>query len=481
MQHNVVIRSSSALGRNQGKAQANVDRPRATKYEGRINAGRRVLRGIDPWLMLAFLGLACIGVLMVYSSSIADSYAYYGSAMYFFQREVVWVVVGLLAVAVVLRIDYHRLQSVALPVFGISLVMLVLVLAPQFGHAAGGARRWFSIGGGVTFEPSELMKLAAVIYMAAWLSSKGEGIRNIKRGLFPFGLIAGLMAILIIRQPDLGTAVVLTTTVIAVFFVSGANMLHMLIVGLASTGIGWFLAQSSSYRYGRLTAFLDPWKDPTGVGYHTIQALLALGSGGLLGVGLGNSAQKYVLPAPHTDSILAVIGEEWGLLGTLTVLGLFIVIAYRGIHIALRAPDTFGRLLAVGITSWISFQALLNFAVITSSVPFTGVPLPFISYGGSSLIITMTAMGILLNISRHAPGEGLAHENDHHGRGDRRTRIPRVGDHRTPEPAPKPARSAGSREPAKQQPRPLRRQPAAKRIDDSRPIKAAGLRRPAPR
>src|SRR5207302_1581929 len=156
------------------------------------------------------------------------------------------------------------------------------------------------------------------------------------------------------------------------------------------------------YRYDRLTAFLNPWKDPSGVGYHTVQALLALGSGGLFGKGLGNSVQKYVLPAPHTDSILAVIGEEWGLMGTLTVLLLFLVVAYRGMRISVGAPDTFGRLLAAGITSWIVFQALLNFAVITSSVPFTGVPLPFISYGGTSFIISMSAVGILLNISRHA-------------------------------------------------------------------------------
>jgi cell division protein FtsW (lipid II flippase) len=180
---------------------------------------------------------------------------------------------------------------------------------------------------------------------------------------------------------------------------------------------------------------MDPWKDPSGVGYHTIQALLALGSGGMFGRGLGNSAQKFVLPAPHTDSILAVIGEEWGLVGTTTVLLLYVVIAYRGIRITLGAPDAFSRLLAAGITTWITFQALMNFAVITSSVPFTGVPLPFVSYGGTSLIITMTAMGILLNISRHASREGLARFNSDNGRGDRGTRIPRAFDHPALEPA----------------------------------------------
>jgi cell division protein FtsW (lipid II flippase) len=191
--------------------------------------------------------------------------------------------------------------------------------------------------------------------------------------------------------------------------------------------------QQASYRSGRLTAFLDPWKDPTGVGYHTIQALLALGSGGLFGKGLGNSIQKDVLPAPHTDSILAIIGEEFGLLGTLLVLALFVIIAYRGMRIAMRAPDGFGRLLAAGITSWITLQALMNFAVITSSVPFTGVPLPFVSYGGTSMIIGMAAFGILMNISRHSTGEGFARAHLDNRRGHRRTRLPRVVGHPTPQ------------------------------------------------
>lgn len=397
-----------------------------------VTRASRLVRGVDPWLSLSFLALMCVGVLMVYSASIADAYAYYGSALYVFEREIVWVVLGFVALAVAVRVHYRRLEPIALPLFGVTLALLLLVLTPHIGHVSHGASRWFSLGAGVTIEPSELMKLSLVVYMASWLTSKGDRVRDFKACFVPFSLIVGLVALLIERQPDLGTTIVVSTTMIAVFFLSGADMKHLLVVGVGATGVAWMLAHSQGYRSGRLTAFINPWKDPSGAGYHTIQVLLALGNGGIFGKGLGNSIQKDVLPAPHTDSILAVIGEEWGLIGTVGVLLLFIVIAYRGLRISMAAPDNFGRLLAAGITTWITFQALMNFAVITSSVPFTGVPLPFISYGGTSLIITMTAMGILLNISRHTSGESLARQSTHHGRGDGRPRVPRVIDHPVP-------------------------------------------------
>jgi cell division protein FtsW len=388
--------------------------------------------GVDPWLMLAFVGLVCIGLLMVYSASIADAYAYYGSALYVFKREVAYVILGLAALAVMTQINYHRVERFALLFFGASLVLLVAVLVPHFGHISHGARRWFSLGSGVELEPSELIKLATVIYFASWLTAKGERVRDFKAGFFPFGIIAALIAALILKQPDLGTTIVVVVTMFSIFFLAGADLKHLLAVGAGASVVAWGLAHSS-YRTGRLTAFLDPWKDATGAGYHTIQVLLALGAGGPFGRGLGNSIQKDVLPAPHTDSILAVIGEEWGLVGTITVLLLFVIIAYRGLRIATNAPDGLGRLLAGGITCWITFQALMNFGVITSSVPFTGVPLPFVSYGGTSLIITMTAMGILLNISRHTSGESLARRDSDHGRRNGGTRIPGVVPHPAPE------------------------------------------------
>jgi cell division protein FtsW len=235
------------------------------------------------------------------------------------------------------------------------------------------------------------------------------------------------VALLIIKEPDLGTAIVIVLTMFSMFFAAGGKMRHVALLAIGSTSIAWALMMRTPYETARFTAFVNPWQHPDTVGYHTIQALLALGSGGSIGVGLGNSVQKYVLPAPHTDSILAVIGEETGLVGTVAVLVLFMIVAYRGTRIAMEAPDRFGRLLAMGITSWITFQALLNFAVITSSVPFTGVPLPLISYGGSSLALTMAGVGILLNISQHATRKAREEDDRDHGRGERRARLPRPG------------------------------------------------------
>ncbi len=391
-----------------------------------------LVRGIDPWLVLAFLALTFIGVVMVYSASIATAYAYYGTPYYYAEREIVWAGIGLVALAVVVRIPYKTWQRFALPMFGASVALLAIVLVPHLGHTSHGARRWFSLGAGIEIQPSEVIKLTMAIYMASWLAGKGERVRDFKATFVPFSLMVGAVALLIIKEPDLGTGIVVALTMFALFYIAGANPLHMVSVGVVASGMAWALINTSSYEYNRLTAFADPWKHATDVGYHTVQALLALGSGGLFGLGLGNSVQKYVLPAPHTDSILAVIGEEWGIMGTVVVLLLFMIIAYRGIHISMNAPDTFGRLLAAGITSWITLQALMNYAVITSSVPFTGVPLPFISYGGTSLILSMAAIGMLLNISRHTIGEGFARKDTHHGRGERRSRLSRALDRPLP-------------------------------------------------
>jgi cell division protein FtsW len=384
---------------------------------------RQAAKGIDAWLTLAVLALLCIGVIMVYSASVASSYVNDGSPYYIIQREIVWVVIGFTAFLAATQVDYLRWQQIALPFFAASLGLLLLVLMPHFGHSSHGAQRWFSLGFGVSVEPSEIMKLAAVVYMAAWLTSKGDRITDFKATFFPFSLIVGLIALLVVKQPDLGTTIVLSVSMFAVFFLAGGNLSHIGMLGAGASFVAWTLAHSSSYRLDRLTAFMDPWRDQYGTGYHIVQALLALGAGGVFGVGLGNSVEKHVLPAPYTDSIMAVIGEEWGLVGTLVIVGLFVLVACRGIQISIAAPDMFGRLLAAGITSWITLQALLNVAVITSSVPFTGVPLPFISYGGTSLIITMAASGILLNISRHATGEGFARTGTDYRRGHRRARL----------------------------------------------------------
>lgn len=401
-----------------------------------------IVRGIDPWLMLALVGLVFVGVLMVYSSSMADAYAYYGTPYYFLQREIIWVVAGFAVMAAAAHVSYQQWHRFSLPFFAASVGMLGLVLVPHIGHISHGARRWLELNSLIAIEPSELVKLALVVYLASWLASKGERVREFQACFVPFSIMVGMIALMIIKQPDLGTSIVVVVVAFSIFFVAGANLMQLASVCGGSGMVAWMLMHGQGYRQDRLTAFLNPWHDPTGVGYHTIQALLALRYGGLFGEGLGNSTQKYVLPAPHTDSILAVIGEELGMVGCVVILLLFLVIAYRGVRIACGAPDTFGKLLAVGIVAWITFQALMNFAVITSSVPFTGVPLPFISYGGTSLVITMAAVGVLLNISRHASGEGFARQNPDYRRGDGRPRVPRVINR--PVPAGIPAPSSGA-------------------------------------
>jgi cell division protein FtsW len=358
--------------------------------------------GIDPWLLVPVLALLCLGVIMIYSSSIVDAYQYYHSPYYFLKRELLWVAVGLGAMAVSARLHYSVWKRVAGWLLLTTIGLLILVLVPHFGHSSHGAQRWFQFGGWLSFQPSELAKLSLAIYMAHWLSAKGSKLRDFKRCSMPFGIIVGIVCLLIMKQPDMGTAIVVALSMLTIYFVAGARLDHFLYGILGSLALAIPVLHLEAYRNARLSAWLDPWKDPTGAGYHTIQALLALGLGGVTGVGLGNSQQKYYLPAPYTDSIFAITAEELGLLGALLIILLFVIFAYRGLTLSRYAPDNFGKLLAVGLTTGITLQALLNIAVITASVPFTGVPLPFVSFGGSSLVISMLSVGILLSISRHA-------------------------------------------------------------------------------
>src|SRR5579884_1485797 len=293
---------------------------------------------IDAWLALAFLALTCIGVIMVYSASIADSYRLYNSPYYIAEREVIWAVIGFAAMIGASRVHYSRWDRIALPFIAVSGFLLAVVLIPHIGTVSNGARRWFTLGS-LSLQPSELVKLALVVYMAAWLRTKGEHIAE-RQTFVAFSIIVGAAFSLIFLEPDLGTAMVLALTMGAMYFVAGANLLYLAGSGTGAAMVAWILIHHSSYESGRLLAFMNPWKYSSGAGYHTIQVLLALGSGGFFGRGLGNSTQKYLLPAPHTDSILAVIGEEWGIFGSLVVLFLFVIIAYRGIKIASNAHDT---------------------------------------------------------------------------------------------------------------------------------------------
>ncbi len=375
-------------------------------------------RGIDVALVMAVAALLAIGLIMVYSTTYALGFRLYGNPNYFLIRQGMWVVVGVAALLIMMRIEYTGWQRVSvLMMAGMLLTLAVLLI---FGGERFGGRRWF-FGGSV--QPSELAKLAVVIYIADWLSSKGEQIRDVTYGLIPFAILIGVVTGLILLQPDFSTSMLIATTAFAMFFVAGAEVkqlaISLLVGGLALV----LLILQAPYRLNRIAIFLDPMSDPSEDGYQIVQTLRALVRGGVTGQGLGNSQQKLgALPAAHTDAIFAVLGEELGLIGGLIVIGLFAILAYRGFRIAQNAPDTFGMMLATGVTAWLAFQALINIAVVTSTIPFTGIPLPFISFGGSSLITSMAGVGLLLNISKYSATERDARTPVR--RGHRGARLP---------------------------------------------------------
>lgn len=358
----------------------------------------------DKTLLFAVMTLLVFGLAMISSAGIIYSQTRFGDGYYFFWHQFIYgVIPGSLALYFFQRVDYHLWKKFAVPAFLVSIVCLLLVFVPGVGSKVYGASRWLQLGP-FSFQPSEMAKLAIIIYLAAWFESKGgQKIKDIFEGLLPFLGIMGLIGFLIIKQPDIGTLGVIVLTCFVMFFVSGANLKHLFSMGIVGTFGLWLLIKLEPYRFDRISAFLDPGADPRGIGYQINQALIAVGSGGFLGLGLGHSRQKFnYLPEPVGDSIFAVIGEELGLLGGIFLIGLFVVFAMRGLKIAKSAPDVFGQLLATGITTWIILQAFINISANIALMPLTGIPLPFISYGGTSLVFLMSAVGILLNISKFA-------------------------------------------------------------------------------
>lgn len=347
---------------------------------------------IDKILAFLFVALPLFGVLMVYEASVVSAFRDFSDKYFFLRQQTLWLLLGFTSLAFFSRFDYHRFEKVAAPSVLAALVLLVLVLIPGFGIEALGAKRWLSLGL-VSIHPAEFAKLALVIYFSL-LFSKSKKVKN-------FLVILGLICLLIMLEPDLGTTVVIVATSLSIYFVSGFSFLGPLLASFSFLLVGAFLVWSSSYRRERLLTFFDLSRDPLGSSYHIRQVLLALGSGGFWGLGLGASRQKYqYLPEAMTDSIFAIIGEELGFLGAALLILAFLVIVSQGIKVASSAADSFGKLLAIGITCLIGIQAFVNLSSMVALAPLTGVPLPFISYGGSSLIITLTAAGILLNISR---------------------------------------------------------------------------------
>ncbi len=356
----------------------------------------------DKTLLFTVLALLAFGLVMIASAGVIYSQTRFGDGYYFFKHQLFYgVLPGFAVLYFFQKVDYRFWKKFAVPFFLIAIIFLMFVFVPGIGSRVYGASRWIQLGP-FSFQPSEMLKLAIIIYLAAWFESKGtQKIKDVFEGLLPFLGIMGLIGFLIIKQPDMGTLFVIILTSFAIFFVSGAQMKHLFAMGTLGTFALWILIKLEPYRFDRISSFLDPGADPKGIGYQISQALLAVGSGGFFGLGLGHSRQKFnYLPEPVGDSIFAVIGEELGLVGGIILIVLFLVFAMRGFRVAKNAPDTFGRLVATGITTWIIMQAFINIGANIALVPFTGIPLPFISYGGTSIIFLMAAVGILLNISK---------------------------------------------------------------------------------
>jgi cell division protein FtsW len=351
----------------------------------------------DYQLFVAVGALLCFGLVMVYSASATANYS---DPSYWFRRELLWVGLGLVAMFISTRIAYENWRRISVPALLGALFLLILVLV--VGRKLNGGQRWLPIGP-FTFQPSELAKLAFTLYIADWLSRKGsKQVGSFTYGTVPFAILTGVVIALVILQNDLGTAIIIAFFAVAMFAAAGANLLHLLPMGLSGVAAGAYIAFSTPFRAARLEAFLHPLDCASNTSYQVCQGLIALGSGGLTGLGLGASRQKAgFLPNPWTDSIFAVIGEELGFLGCVAILLLIGIVAYRAFRAGRGAPDRYGALLAIGFTCWIAVQSFLNIGSVVALIPFTGVPLPFVSFGGSSLVTTMAAIGILLNISRY--------------------------------------------------------------------------------
>jgi cell division protein FtsW len=361
----------------------------------RLRAGRP-----DYAILVTSLALVVIGLIFVYSSSFAVALASYNDVNYFLFRQAASAVVGLVLMFALMKVDYHRLR-VASPFLMLAAV-LSLAAVLVVGGSSYGARRWISIGSLPPFQPSEFAKLALIVYISAWLASPKRRIKSLALGLVPFVCLVGVVAALILMQPDTGTAAVIVLTTATLFFIAGASLTHILTMTSIIGVTGLMLVASGNYRADRIFAFVSAEDDPSGVGFHVLQLLIALGSGGIEGLGLGVSRQKFFyIPGAHTDGVFAIIGEETGFIGAVVLLALFAYLVYRGFRVVLKARDEFGAYLATGVTCWIAFQALINIGGITRSIPLTGIPLPFVSYGGSSLIMVMAAVGVLLSVSRY--------------------------------------------------------------------------------
>ncbi|HMJ39464.1 MAG TPA: putative lipid II flippase FtsW [Verrucomicrobiae bacterium] len=393
-----------------------------------MSTAARERRQPDRLLLFTTFLLCGGGLVMVTSASVAFAYTQHQSAFYYAERQAAWMLIGFVALFVLSRIDYHRLRPLAPAGAVVAALLMILVLVPHLGVTVNGARRWFDAGPLGTFQPSELGKLAFAVFVAHWVDKNSPQMGNFQKAFVPFAaMLAGVLVLLMLER-DLGTSIVVVGIFVSTYWAGGGRIRHMVLLigalGLAFVALSVF----ESYRLARLTAFVNPWADPLGAGFQATQSLYGLASGGFFGVGIGHSIEKYGwLPEAHTDFIFAIVGEETGLLGTTLVMLGFLFFGLRGYRAALRAPDRFGVGLAASITTWICFEALLNMATVTNTLPITGVPLPFFSYGGTAVATTLAAVGVLLSIARSGTGSALGKSDEAIDRWRRDRRAPVSG------------------------------------------------------
>lgn len=356
------------------------------------------VRDLDRLLIIATLMLVGVGVMMVYSTSYIVAMRRFGDGYFFVKKHLTYATAGLVLFVAATRVPYDTWRKLAYPALLGAAVLLIFIYVPGLGFSAGGARRWVRLGP-ISFQPSEPAKLAVIFFLAYSLAAKGDKIKSFSVGFLPNILIPGIIILLILGEPDLGTSITVALLVLIMIFTAGVRLRYIFGLGLIALPFVWLVINNFAYMMNRILIFLDPWKDPEGRGFQMVQSFLAFGSGGIHGVGLGEGKQKlFFLPEAHTDFILSVIGEELGLLGVGFVIASYMLFLYCGIKIATKAKDLHGTYLALGLTFMVVLQAAINMAVVMGLLPPKGLPLPFISYGGTSLVVNMLAVGILLNI-----------------------------------------------------------------------------------
>lgn len=357
-------------------------------------------REYDFWLLFTVIVLLAIGTIMVFSASSYNALYYMGNKYHFLIRQLIWGAIGVISMFIISNIDYRRIAMSSPILIGISTVLLVMVRIPGIGSNINDSWRWFNFGF-VSFQPSELTKIAMILFLAFSLSKNSDRLKYFFSGLLPYLIVVGITDGLLFLEPHMSAIILITAVSVIILFCAGARVRHFMVLVVPVSVVGWKLVTSAPYRVERLISFLDPFKYATGSGFQVVNSLYAIASGSLFGRGLGKSLQKYLyLPEPHNDFIFSVLAEELGFIGAITVIIFFMLFIWRGIKVAMNAPDMMGSLIAVGITALVAVETILNIAVVTSTVPATGMPLPFFSYGGTSLVFLLASMGILLNISK---------------------------------------------------------------------------------